>query len=121
MACFLVPVAEAAVVSAVTRSCERAHHSSQVIDAVPWVRKLRWLNYLLLGGSVFLAFEHVWHGEIVPWFPFFTSASNPTDLTAMLKEMCTVGVAMAGFITIVWLAMCLVADAIVRRSTVSEV
>ena len=62
---------------------------------VPFSKKLRWLSNLLWGGSFLLAFEHVWHGEVVPMFPFLTAASNPADAASMLHEMSTVGVAMA--------------------------
>ncbi len=39
-------------------------------------RKLMWLANLLWGGALLLAYEHVWHGEVVPWFPFLTAASD---------------------------------------------
>ena len=60
---------------------------------------------MLWGGSALLAFEHVWHGEVVPWFPFLTAASNPEDAAEMLHEMGTVGVTMAVLVTLVWLGM----------------
>ena len=77
-----------------------------------------WLNNMLWGGSALLAFEHVWHGEVTPWFPFLTAASNPADTAEMLHEMATVGVTMAILITIVWGVICFVADAIVKRPEV---
>jgi hypothetical protein len=70
---------------------------------------------MLLGGSVLLAFEHVWHGEIVPWFPFLTAMSDPEDTAEMLHEMATIGVSMAVLVTVVWIGMCIAADVIVRR------
>ena len=57
---------------------------------------------MLWGGSALLIFEHVWHGEIVPYFPFLTAAQNPQDTAAMLHEMSTVGVAMAVLVTLIW-------------------
>jgi len=36
---------------------------------------LGWLTNMLWGGSLLLAFEHVWHGEETPWFPFLTAAA----------------------------------------------
>ena len=71
---------------------------------------------MLWGGAVLLAFEHIWHGEIVPWFPFLTAMGNSADTSAMLYEMATVGVCMALLITAVWFVMCKVADSIVKRS-----
>ena len=121
MACFLVTAAEAAVVTAVEKAEERreikAGEGSNKEEAVsiPLSRKLKWLTYMLWGGVVLLAFEHIWHGEVVPWFPFLTAMANPSDTTAMLYEMATVGVCMALLITAVWFIMCKVADAIVKR------
>ena len=70
---------------------------------------------MLWGGVALLAFEHIWHGEVVAWFPFLTAMSNAEDAAEMLHEMATVGVGMAVLITVVWGVMCVVADAIVKR------
>lgn len=102
MACFLVPAAEA-VITTVTTDQMKAHEGET--GKIPFSRKLGWLNKMLLGGSVLLAFEHVWHGEVTPWFPFLTAASNPVDAAAMLREMSTAGVAMAVLVTAVWAGM----------------
>lgn len=127
MACFLVSVAEAAVVTVVEKVQEKKESkmmendtaesaaSAEQTAKIPLSRKLKWLRYMLLGGSVLLLFEHIWHGEIIPWFPFLTAMDNSADMMEMFKEMATVGVAMAGLITFVWIVMCKVADAIVRR------
>jgi len=123
MACFLVPTAEAVVTTIVTKA-EEAKEKNETPEQkearmeevkVPFSRKLNWLNYLLLGGAVLLAFEHIWHGEVVPWFPFLTAASNPADTAIMLHEMSTVGVTMAVLVTAVWVVMCLVADSMARK------
>ena len=72
---------------------------------------------MLWGGSVLLMFEHIWHGEIVPWFPFLTAeAENPADAAEMLHEMATVGVAMAALVTVVWLGMVGVSALIEKRA-----
>ena len=122
MACFLVSVAEAVVVKvaekaakqnelrALERNTEKAKE-----DTIHLSRQLKWLSNMLLGGSVLLAFEHVWHGEIVPWFPFLTAMSDPEDTAEMLHEMATIGVSMAVLVTVVWIGMCIAADVIVRR------
>ncbi|WP_026506840.1 hypothetical protein [Butyrivibrio sp. MC2013] len=119
MACFLAPTTEAVVTTVITKAVESKEkatgNSSKSI--IPLSTKLHWLNRLLAGGSVLLAFEHVWHGEVTPWFPFLTAASNAADTAEMLKELSTVGVSMAALITVVWGVMCVAAEAIVRRSS----
>ena len=123
MACFLVSVAEAAVVKVMEKSqlkkevkLAESNELSETVTSdvkIPLSRKLKWLSNLLLGGSALLLFEHIWHGEIVPWFPFLTAMNDPADMAEMFKEMATVGVTMALLVTVVWLAMCRVADKIV--------
>jgi hypothetical protein len=76
---------------------------------------MNWLNNMLWGGSALLAFEHVWHGEVTPWFPFLTNAANPADAAEMLHEMATSGVAMALLVTAVWVGMVLIATAIEKK------
>lgn len=121
MACFLVSAAEAAVVNFVEKAEEKKElqneqEATEVKSvSIPLSRKLNWLKWLLMGGAVLLMFEHVWHGEVVPWFPFLTAMSNQADKAEMLHEMATTGVAMAALVTAVWVVMCIAADAIVRR------
>ena len=124
MACFLVSAAEAVVVTVVEKSAEKKEEtmvkSSGTAPAeetkIPLSRKLKWLTYMLWGGAVLLAFEHIWHGEVVPWFPFLTAMADPADAAEMFHEMATVGVCMAVLVTVVWFVMCRVADSIVKRS-----
>ncbi|MEE3467923.1 MAG: hypothetical protein VZQ83_05750 [Eubacterium sp.] len=123
MACFLVSAAEAVVVTAV-KTIEKKHEEKviesggEVVEKtkIPFSRKLSWLIYMLVGGAILLAFEHVWHGEVTPWFPFLTAMSDAEETSQMLHEMATVGVSMAALITVVWAGMCVVADRIVKRS-----
>ena len=100
MACFIVPAAEAAVTTIVTKVMEKQEKKQDAEQLVNGV-SLKRLNYLLWGGSGLLAFEHLWHGEIQPFFPFLTAASNPADTAEMLHEMSTVGVSMAVLVTLV--------------------
>lgn len=128
MACFLVPTAEAIVATIVTKSVKAKEKepaalkvdtgsgSFEMMEKVPFSRKLKWLTNMLWGGAVLLAFEHVWHGEVVPWFPFLTAASDPSDAAAMLHEMSTVGVSMALLVTAVWVCMLLASNAIEKRA-----
>jgi hypothetical protein len=62
----------------------------------------------------------LWHGEVVPWFPFLTAMSDPGDTAVMLHEMSTVGVSMAILVTIVWVAMVIVTNSIEKRSAAPE-
>ena len=121
MACFLVPATEAVVATIATKVIEKKEKNALTVSAgkktlempekLPFSRKLKWLTNLLWGGSVLLAFEHVWHGEVVPWFPFLTAAANPEDAAEMLHEMATAGVTMAA----IWLVMLGVSKAIEKR------
>lgn len=125
MACFLISAAEAIVVTAVEKHEEKKsaavdHKTAKANRAagIPMSRKLKWLGNLLWGGTILLAFEHIWHGEIVPWFPFLTAMSDPTDAAEMLHEMATIGVGMAVLVTVIWIGICVAADAIVKRPAV---
>ena len=71
---------------------------------------------MLWGGSALLAFEHLWHGEVVPWFPFLTAAENADDAAEMLHEMSTVGVTMAVLVTAVWGGMAAVASRMGKKA-----
>lgn len=125
MACFLVSAAEAVVVTGIEKheeKKEKAQIESGKIDAavaesekVPMSRKLKWLTWMLWGGAILLCYEHIWHGEVVPWFPFLTAMNDPADAAEMFHEMATVGVTMAVIITVTWFIMCKVSDAIMAR------
>ena len=69
---------------------------------------------MLWGGSALLAFEHVWHGEVVPFFPFLTAVKDG-EASEMLHEMATTGVTLAVIVTAVWSIMVLVSNAIEKR------
>lgn len=124
MACFLVSAAEAVVVKGIEKHEEKVEAEKIEKDEVPaeperipLSRKLKWLGYMLWGGVVLLAFEHIWHGEVVPWFPFLTAMNDPADTSEMLHEMATIGVTMAILITVTWFVMCKVSDIIMSRKT----
>ena len=128
MACFLVPTAEAIVTTVITKAAEKNEKnytdvSAEASVAAPekpakssFVRKLKWLSNLCWGGAVLLCFEHLWHGEVVPFPPFLTAASDPADTAVMLHEMSTVGVCMAILITAVWVGMVIVSNVIENRA-----
>jgi len=124
MACFIVPAGEAIVTSVVQKVIEKrekkAGGAKNKNIGLTWSRRLGWLNKLLWGGTILLALEHIWHGEVVPWPPFLTAMENPAEVAPMLHEMATVGVAMAIFVTVVWAIIVMIAE-IKARVAVPEV
>ncbi len=137
MACFLVAATEAVVVTAVAQAkkksekkelervkLEGSSSASELTDSmkvqIPWSRKLMWLAYLLWGGVVLLAFEHIWHGEVVPWFPFLTAAADPGDAAEMLHEMSTIGVTMIVLVNAVWGCLVAAVSSLVKRPVRTE-
>ena len=132
MACFLVPGAEAIVVTAaalILKKHEQTKYESTIklnnksaaaAEAkapAGFSRKLFWLASLLWGGVVLLAFEHLWHGEVQPFPPFLTAATEgPDAVSEMLGEMATVGVTMAVLVTAAWAAMVVISVIIEKRA-----
>ena len=113
MACFVVPMAEAMVATTVSKVLIKKEEQKSMQEIEDGfindtgscrigARQIKKLSNFLWGGSGLLAFEHLWHGEIMPYFPFLTAANNPADLTKMLHEMSTVGVTMAVVVTLFW-------------------
>lgn len=92
MACFIAPLALAIITAFTSRFnkgiCEKF--------------KLYILNAILLGGSILLIVEHVWHGEITPYPPFLTAMHNPEDLATAIREIETVGISMVFASVGVW-------------------
>ena len=119
MACFVVPMAEAMVATAVSKVLIKKEEQKSMQEIEDGfindtgscrigARQIKKLSNFLWGGSGLLAFEHLWHGEIMPYFPFLTAANNPADLTKMLHEMSTVGVTMAVVVTLFWSVLTLI-------------
>ncbi len=130
MACFLVPAAEAIVTTIVTKVVKSTEKEEKVkvslsdgtveeVKKVKFSAKLKWLSNLLWGGSALLAFEHIWHGEVVPFFPFLTAVQNG-ETADMLAEMSSAGVTMAVLVTAVWVCM-LIVSSIIEKRAVREV
>ena len=119
MGCFMVPAGEALVVTIAEKVLRQEKYDS--LKENMFVQKAKWLSNLLWGGSVLLIFEHVWHGEVIPYFPFFTAAYNSEDFMEMLHEMSTVGVSMAILITCVWAGMVIASEAIKNRSVSHDI
>jgi len=126
MACFLVPMTEAVVLTVAQKVLEKREGTQAyrvtsadgyTMEKTPFSKKLGWLNKLLWGGSALLAFEHLWHGEIVPFFPFLTAATEgPEAVAEMLGEMGSVGVSMAVLITVVWGIMLIVSKVLEQKA-----
>ena len=131
MACFLVPTAEAIVTTVAAKVLQKKEAKAELKLTAPttgakaqektaFSRKLMWLSYMLWGGAVLLMFEHVWHGEVVAWFPFLAAMADPADTAEMLHEMATAGVLMAVLVTAVWAVMLVVTSAIEKRAAKSQ-
>ena len=113
MACFIVPATEAVVTTIVQKAVKKTEVGSDSKSSnnnIRFSEKLKWLNGMLWGGSGLLAFEHLWHGEITPFFPFLTAANDPADTAEMLHEMAVSGSAMAILVTAVWVVLAISAD-----------
>ncbi len=115
MACFVVPAAEAVVTTIVKKREDKVEGEKGM-----FVKRLGWLNNMLWGGSALLAFEHVWHGEVTPWFPFLTNAASPAGAIEMVHEMATSGVAMAALVTAVWAGLAVGARVIEKKGAQEE-
>ena len=79
MACFLVAAAVGIFTTVFAKKIPEKYH-------------IEWLNVMIWGGVLALLVEHVWHGEIVPWFPFLTAMGSPDDTAAMVTEMAQIGI-----------------------------
>ena len=121
MACFVIPATEAIITTVATKIIEKKEMAADnseltVVNKELFSTKLKRLNKMLWGGSALLAFEHLWHGEIQPFFSFLTAAANEADAVNMLHEMSTVGVTMALLVTIVWG----ISNVVIARNTMEE-
>ena len=128
MACFLVSTAEAIIITAAAKAAKNKEMSAESVKLeknaavetkqekkLPWSKQLSILASLLWGGAFLLCYEHIWHGEVVPWFPFLTAMNDPGDTAEMLHEMSTIGVTMAVIVTVTWAIMMFAADKIMER------
>ena len=111
MGCFVAPVTEAIVVTAAALIVK--HKEKKNVDKMQSMAKeekkdtistrLLRLSKLLFGGGILLIFEHIWHGEVIPYFPFFTAATEGSEaVNEMLHEIATTGILMAVLCTLVW-------------------
>ena len=98
MSCFVVPLAQAVVTSAIRKSNEKNNRS----DHSAFARHLPALEKMLWGGSVMLVVDHIINGEVTWRYPFFTALEEAGGFQVMLREMLTVGLPMSIVLTAVW-------------------
>ena len=115
MACFIVPATEA-VVAGVAAKVSDKKKTTEVTEGLTWGQKMGILTKMLAGGAVLLCFEHGWHGEVTPFFPFLTAMDSKAAVSEMLHEMATVGVTMSAIVTVAWGGICAAADYILKKS-----
>ena len=106
MSCFIVPLTQAVVTSAIRKSNEKNNRS----DLSAFTRHLPTLEKMLWGGSAMLIVDHIINGELTWRFPFFTALENAGGGAVMLREMLTVGVPMSLAITAIWAVYALVKE-----------
>lgn len=131
MACFVVSTTVGVGVAVARHVVKHREKKKELAGTAPkiekfgsdtkWSKKLAYLELMLFAGSFVLAIEHIIHGEIVPFPPFFTAISEG-EAIGMLKEMGTIGVAMLGILVAVWGIGVLVSDYIKfkRRKALPE-
>lgn len=108
MACFTAPLAQAVAIHvAKPAECQKSRN--------PFVARLGVLQNMLYGGSLLLAIEHVWHGEITWRYPFLTAIAEG-DVAGMFREIATVGAGMAIVVTAAWALYVVVAEAVARAA-----
>ena len=112
MACFTAPLAAAIATGIVRRTV--AAKDAGTPETISWATKLGWLEKLFFGGCALLAFEHIWHGEIIFQFPFLTGVRDG-NTAEVLKEIATVGGAMTALILVIWAGMLIVSARIAKR------
>ena len=93
MSCYVVPLVEAAIVSACRKRALRS--SSPLLQELPALEKMLW------GGTVMLIVDHIINGELTWQYPFFT-ALETGGFPVMLRELLTVGVPMSLTLTAIW-------------------
>lgn len=98
MSCFIVPLAQAMVTTAIRKSNEKHNRS----EKTTFTRHLPALEKMLWGGSVMLIVDHIINGEVTWRYPFFTALEQAGGGAVMLREMFTVGLPMSLVITAVW-------------------
>lgn len=98
MSCFIVPLTQAMVTSAIRKSNQKHNRSNKST----FTRHLPALEKMLWGGSVMLIVDHIINGEVTWRYPFFTALEQAGGGAVLLREMLTVGLPMSLTITALW-------------------
>lgn len=123
MACFIAPAGVAVVTTIVGKIVKKREGTSEdhgVQCKGKWTQRLRWLNTMLWGGTVLLALEHVWRGELVPFPPFLTAFQTAEGVGPVLREIATYGATMTAAVVLAWAIMVGVAELRIRARRMSE-
>ena len=107
MACFIVPLVQAAAISLYRKLNAKGISSP---DASALKRNVPALEKMLWGGSVMLIVDHIINGELTWRFPFFTALGKVGGGEVMFKEMLTVGVPMSVIVTACWVVYALLKE-----------
>lgn len=87
MACLIAPAAVATATALIRKK-------------VPAKYQINRLLLMLWGGTAMLLVDHIWSGEIVPYWPFFTAGFGQ-----IMREVWQVGVPMTLAIFAIWTLM----------------
>ncbi|MFA4937128.1 MAG: hypothetical protein WC575_02465 [Patescibacteria group bacterium] len=87
MACFLAPTTAAIIVTIFKKKIAAKFN-------------IKWLQIMLWGGVAWLIPEHIYHGEIIFYPPFFTAG-----FTEIISEVIRVGIPMVMATVTVWVIM----------------
>lgn len=99
MCCFIAPLTQAIVTTAVRRYQKK----TQKVDVnTPWNRQLPKLELMLWGGSAMLVLDHIINGEVTWQYPFFTALANEGGAFTMMNEILSVGLPMCVLITLIY-------------------
>lgn len=98
MACFIAPTTAAILTQKLRKKIPPRFH----ID---------WLLTMLWGGVVWLIPEHIYHGEVVLYPPFFTAG-----LSKIVPEVLTVGISMVAATIAIWTIMVLISQLFVNKT-----
>ncbi|MEM1696822.1 MAG: hypothetical protein QXQ90_09555 [Desulfurococcaceae archaeon] len=105
MACFITPL----VIGVVLRLLRR--YISEKAN-------LHLLEYMLIGGALVLAAEHVYHGEITYYPPFLTAMQSPENIPVLLHEISYVGGLITIATVVVWAVSLHLTRVLVPRITI---
>lgn len=87
MACFAAPATAAIVTTVLKKKIPEKYHAD-------------WLFLMLYGGTLMLIFDHIVNGEIVSYYPFFTSSWSK-----ITHEIFVTGIPMTIIVFSAWIIM----------------